>query len=245
MRIAIHQPEYFPWLGFLDKARQVDALVLLDDVQFDRSSLQHRTRIMGSAGPVWLTIPFVHKFPQLITELAFVDDRWAGKHMKSVQSCYGRAPGWKDIAGRLEEFFARPYARVVDAAVASVELLLDVFHVRPPTLLRSSSLGITGTKGDLVMEICRALGADTYLSGRTGATYLDAAAFAANGVTIEVQQFTPPVYPRRMPLSPEESRGLSALDAWAHLGAGAAGLLGASPAAPAADLAPSTEGSST
>ena len=49
--IAIHQPEYFPWLGFLDKSRQVDAFVLLDNVQFDRSSLQHRAKVLGPNDP--------------------------------------------------------------------------------------------------------------------------------------------------------------------------------------------------
>jgi hypothetical protein len=225
MRIAIHQPEYFPWLGFLDKARRVDVLVLLDSVQFDRSSLQHRTRIMGSGGTVWLTIPFVHKFPQRIDELAFVDDRWASKHMKSVQSCYGRAAGWKAVAPRLESFFTGSYPRVVGAAIASVDLLLDAFRARPPRVVRSSALEVTGAKGDLVLEICRDLGATSYLAGRTGATYLDAPTFQAAGVAIEVQQFAIPNYPRQRPLTPEEAGGLSALDALAHLGDQAADLL--------------------
>jgi hypothetical protein len=90
--VVIHQPEYFPWLGFLDKARQADVLVLLDSVQFDRSSLQHRAKIVGANGPLWLTMPYVHRFPQRIDEVELAADRWSVKHQKSVQACYGRAP---------------------------------------------------------------------------------------------------------------------------------------------------------
>jgi len=223
MKLTIHQPEYFPWLGFVDKARRADTLVLLDHVQFDRSSLQHRAKIAGPNGLVWLTIPFVHKFPQRIDEVAFSDDRWRVRQWKTLQTCYGRAPGWTAAAGALEGFFGATYPRLVDASVASVEIILRAFGVAP-RILRSSALGIPGDKADLVLAICRALGATTYLSGRSGATYLDLPAFAAAGIAVDVQAFTPPDYPRARPL-PDDARGLSALDAWCQLGDGARALL--------------------
>lgn len=227
--VAIHQPEYFPWLGFLDKARRADVLVLLDHVQFDRSSLQHRAKLAGPNGPFWLTIPFVHRHPQRIDEVAFADDRWRVKHERSVLQAYARAPGLAAAAPRLAAFFAGAYARVVDAAVASVELLLDAFAARPPRVVRSSTLGAVGERADLVLDVCRRLEATRYLSGRTGATYLDAGVLAAAGVTLEVQQFTRPDYPRPRPLAPEDARGLSALDAWLCLGDDAPALLRSSP----------------
>lgn len=223
MKVAIHQPEYFPWLGFVDKARRADVLVLLDDVQFDRSSLQHRARVAGPGGLTWLTIPFVHKFPQRIDEVAFSDDRWRAKHWKTLQSCYGRAAGWATAAAALEAFFAATYARLVDATVASTELVLGALAAAP-RVVRASELGVAGEKADLVLAICRALGATRYLSGRSGATYLDPVAFERAGVSIEVQSFTAPPYPRARPL-PDEARGLSALDAWLSLGREAPALL--------------------
>ncbi len=215
--VAIHQPEYFPWLGFLDKARSVDALVLLDSVQFDRSSLQHRAKLLGANGPLWLTIPFRHNFPQRMLDVAFADPRWATKHMKSVQAAYGRAPGFGVAWPRLQAFFTTPHPRLVDALCASVDLLLDAFGVRPKEVVRSSTLEVEGDKGELVRNICRALGASTYLSGQTGAKYLEAEDFESSGIEIAVQRFTPAPYPRRQ-ASEEETKGLSALDAWLNLG---------------------------
>jgi hypothetical protein len=221
-KVAIHQPEYFPWLGYFDKARRADVFVLLDDVQFDRSSLQHRARVAGPNGPVWLTIPFVHRFPQRIDEVVVADDRWRSKHWKTLQACYGRAAGWKDAAPQLESFFAVPRPRLVEATIGSVQLMLDVLGVGT-RVVRSSALGVSGQKADLVLEICRTLGATRYLSGRTGAAYLDAAVFASAGVEIEVQSFTVSPYPKLR--EPDEPRGLSALDAWLNVGAGAGTLL--------------------
>ncbi|MBK6515894.1 MAG: WbqC family protein [Polyangiaceae bacterium] len=155
--VVIHQPEYFPWLGFLDKARQADVLVLLDSVQFDRSSLQHRAKIVGANGPLWLTMPYVHRFPQRIDEVELAADRWSVKHQKSVQACYGRAPAYKQVAPQLERVFSSVHKRLVDVTVPSCELLLDAFGVRPKELLRSSALDVKGDKGDLVIEIVKKL----------------------------------------------------------------------------------------
>lgn len=223
--VAIHQPEYFPWLGLLDKARRADVFVLLDTVQFDRSSLQHRAKVIGSGGVVWLTIPFVHRFPQRIDEVAFADPRWATKHEKTLQACYGRAPGYKLAAPKLKAFFESPRASLADATMASVALLLEAFEVRPPRFCRASELEARGEKADLVLAICRELGARRYLSGRTGAAYLDTNVFAAAGIEIVVQQFTPPPYPRIRGIEGDDARGISALDAWCNLGGDAPALI--------------------
>lgn len=224
--VAIHQPEYFPWPGFLDKARRADVFVLLDNVQFDRDSLQHRCKVVGANGLHYLTIPFVHRFPQAIDEVMPVDDRWRVKHWKSLQANYARAPGWRAVASTLEAMFHREHPRVVDAALASITTLAEAFGVTTP-LVRASALAARGEKGALVLEICRELGATTYLSGRTGASYLDASMFAAAGIAIEIQAYTPPPYPHIRGLGPEERYGVSALDLWAHVGADAPSYLGA------------------
>lgn len=224
-RVAIHQPEYFPWLGFLDKARRADVFVLLDTVQFDRSSQQHRARVAGPNGPIWLTIPFVHRFPQRIDEVMAADQRWRIKHWKTLQACYGRAPGWAEAAAGLEAFYAQSHERLIDVTIASVELLFERFGVRA-RVVRASSLNTDGQKAELVLSICRALGASHYLSGRTGATYLDPEVFARAGVAIEVQSFQVPHYRRSRGGDGEPNApGLSALDAWLHVGAGASTLL--------------------
>jgi len=221
--VAIHQPEYFPWPGFLDKARRADVLVLLDDVQFDRSSLQHRARVAATDGLAWMTLPFVHRFPQRIDEVELADERWRVKHWKTLEACYGRAAGFATAAPSLRAFFERPARRLVDVTIPSVELLLHAFGVTT-RVVRASSMDTPGEKSARVLALCQALGATRYLSGRTGAAYLDGAAFSEAGISVEIQAFDLPTYARHRPL-PEETRGLSALDAWLCLGNQSSSLL--------------------
>jgi hypothetical protein len=57
MIVAIHQPQFMPWLGYFDKMDQPDYFVLLDNVQYKKNEWQNRNRIKSPQGPQWLTVP--------------------------------------------------------------------------------------------------------------------------------------------------------------------------------------------
>src|SRR5256885_17176030 len=57
MKLAIHQPQYLPWLGYLAKWAAADAFVFLDTVQYEKNGWQNRNRIKTAAGPRWVTVP--------------------------------------------------------------------------------------------------------------------------------------------------------------------------------------------
>jgi hypothetical protein len=59
MLVAIHQPNYFPWLGYLDRMAKADLFVVLDHVQFERRSYQNRIQILLEGEPRWLTVPVI------------------------------------------------------------------------------------------------------------------------------------------------------------------------------------------
>ena len=55
--VAIHQPHYLPWLGYLAKWAAADVFVFLDTVQYTKNGWQNRNRIKTATGPQWLTVP--------------------------------------------------------------------------------------------------------------------------------------------------------------------------------------------
>ena len=71
--IAIHQPNYLPWLGYFHKMTKCDIFVILDNVQYEKNLFQNRNRIKTSQGIIWLTLPIKRKFPQLLCEAKFAD----------------------------------------------------------------------------------------------------------------------------------------------------------------------------
>jgi len=59
--VAIHQPQYLPYLGFFHKLLHCDVFVALDNVQFLRRGFQNRNKIKTKQGWQWLTVPVVHQ----------------------------------------------------------------------------------------------------------------------------------------------------------------------------------------
>jgi hypothetical protein len=62
--------------------------------------------------------------------------------------------------------------------------------------VRASTLDCSEAPTDRLIDICRALGADTYLAGAGGAAYMDFARFEQRGVRVLTQRFEHPVYPQ-------------------------------------------------
>ena len=57
MIVGIHQPNFFPWLGFFDKMVHCDVFILLDDVQFIKRGYQNRVQLKYPTGSNWFTLP--------------------------------------------------------------------------------------------------------------------------------------------------------------------------------------------
>ena len=215
MKIAIHQPHFLPWLGYLHRMASVDAFVLLDHVQFERRNYQNRTMIRMNGAAHWLTVPVLQRSRDERIMDKEVDnsggERWWGRTlMTTLQHTYGKAAHFREHAPALKAILETPRERLVDVNQACLDYLRAAFRIDTP-LVRSSELGVSGAKAQLVLEICKAMKADVLLAGFGGSRgYLDVPYFASNGVLIDWHQFQHPVYPQPGP-QPFVA-GLSAVD---------------------------------
>ena len=108
MRVTIHQPQFMPWLGYLDKIDQADLFVVLDSVQFKKNEWQNRNRIRTAQGWQWITVPVLHKFGQRLDEVRINQQRdWQGRHLRALEMHYGRAPYRDQYLGGLREIYRR------------------------------------------------------------------------------------------------------------------------------------------
>jgi WbqC-like protein len=220
LTVAVHQPNYIPWLGYFHKLAACDVFIYLDAVQFPRGqSFGARNRIKTPNGVSFLTVPVSapkgRKGKATYREIEFAEPRWREKHLKTVEMSYARASHFEevfDLYGRGLEAGSTP----VEVNVALVEVFADYLGIETKRVLLSELLPEFGRKTDLILDVCKAIGAETYLSGAGGGKdYTDEELLADEGVSVRYDEFEPTSYPQ---LWGDFEPSLSALDALMNCG---------------------------
>jgi hypothetical protein len=208
--VAIHQPHYLPWLGYLAKWAAADVFVFLDTVQYEKNGWQNRNRIKTPAGPRWLTVPVHARLGTPITDVTVdTGQPWPARHLHAIENAYAHAPGLPRYREALRHHYGTAWDRLAPLAVASAEWLARTLGVTTPARL-ASSLGVSESDPTArLIALCRAVGADTYLAGRDGARYMDTGRFEAAGIHVLYQAYAHPKYAQ---LHGEFASNLSALD---------------------------------
>ncbi len=197
MKVAIHQPHYLPWLGYLAKWAEADLFIFLDIVQYEKNGWQNRNRINTRQGPRWLTVPVQARLGLSVAEVE-IDARqaWARRHLRAIEHAYARAKYLDAYAGRLEEFYGRTWTKLAPLAVASARWLGQAAGITTPTRVASELPVAAADPTGRLVALCRAVGATVYLAGRDSARYMDHAQFQKAGIRVRVQEYTHPVYPQ-------------------------------------------------
>jgi hypothetical protein len=197
MRVAIHQPQYLPWLGYFDKLDSADVFILLDTVQFKKHEWQNRNRIRTKEGWQWLTVPVIDRFPERI-DLVEINSRadWARKHCQALRLHYGHAPFWEPLGPQLLALLDAPGEKLSPLNVALVELLGRHLGIQTHCIL-ASTLTARNEPTDRLIDLCRAVGGTEYLAGQGGAAYMETGRFIEAGIGVQVQVYQHPEYPQR------------------------------------------------
>lgn len=203
MKIAISQPAYLPWLGYFDLIDQVDTFVLLDCVQFEKQSWQHRNRIKTPTGLQWLTVPVTYRghFGQMISDVLIRDAEFTRNHLRAIELNYRRTPYF-------ERYFSE-FVRVLESY--RNKKLLDLTHnvilwfrqilgIQTPLVL-ASGLGGQGKRSELLVSLCRLLDAEDYVSPLGSAAYLisELPLFDEVGINVAFQHYEHPQYRQLFP----------------------------------------------
>lgn len=198
MIVSINQPAYLPWLGYFGRIELSDVHVVLDHVQFEKNSFVNRNRVRTADGATWLTVPVrtAGRFGISIRELEIADSRWRRKHWATIEQSYGAAPYFEALRPFLTEVYAREWGRLLDLTTVLTTWQLEQLGIKTQ-FLSSSELEPEGRKDELVLDLCRKLGATTYLSGPLGRNYLREELFSVAGIEVVYHDFVQPTYPQR------------------------------------------------
>jgi hypothetical protein len=219
MKLAIHQPSYFPWLGLLHKIARCDVYMVMDDVQLSDNAYQHRNLFLTNTGKVkYLTIPFERSryMEKAFRELEIADHSWSQYHLNFIYNNYRKHSGFKEVFPNLELFYGEKHSTLISAVFASMKISMGLFGIRTKVIFQSHmQYDRTLLKGDLVLDLVKAAGAETYISGVGAREYMQDVQFD-NHICIEYDCFRPQAYPQLG--GRDFVSGMSGLDALFNLG---------------------------
>ena len=170
--ISIHQPVYLPWLGFFEKVISSEKFVFLDDVQFEKNGFQNRNKIRTYDGEMWLTVPVKAKSQTLLKDVKInYSTDWINKHKKSIILNYQKAKFFDKYSLELEKIYDEKYEYLLELNMEVIKFLFNKLKIKKEILV-SSELHISAKGSDRILEICKILDVNRYISGITGKKYL-------------------------------------------------------------------------
>ena len=179
MIVSINQPCYLGWLGYFDRIRLSDLHIVLDHVKFEKGSFTNRTRIRQPDGRTcFLTIPVEKGKP--IRDTRVMGD-WLRKHTLTLSQAYGC---YELIA------VLRSHRRLAPILAETTNWLLEKLDLDVEQV-SSTVLNVPGRKSELVLNLCKEVGATTYLSGPFGRDYLDEPSFEEAGIEVRYHDYKP------------------------------------------------------
>ncbi len=195
--IAFHQPVYLPFAGFFQKMARADEFAFMDFVQLSKQSWQVRNRIKTQEGALWLTVPVYVKgrHVQLIRDARIAEGTWRRKHWEAIRQNYGKAPYFRDYADFFADVYGRSWEWLADLNLHLIDGMRRLLGVTTP-VVDVKEMSFEGTKSDLVVDMCKKLGATAYLSSDGEAAYIDKEKFDAAGLKQSYLRWEPTPYPQ-------------------------------------------------
>ncbi len=200
MVVAIHQPHYFPWLGYLAKMASVDEFIFMDNVQLEKRSYMLRNRIIDPDGQIRYLNITCEKRNHYEKEYRNIETKdfevWTSKQKGTIIRAYKRCKYFDEIWDVISPIFNERHRLLCDVTIHSINILREIFCINTPLKLQSNINLESGLKkGSLILGICKAVGADIYFAGKGASMqYLNAQECENEGIHIVYQDYCHPIY---------------------------------------------------
>ncbi|HEX8749204.1 MAG TPA: WbqC family protein [Pyrinomonadaceae bacterium] len=219
--VAIHQPNFFPWLGYFNKIARAGTFIVMDNAQFPKKggTWTNRVRLMVGGQPAWVTMPVVRAYHGVrrIEEMRIDESTpWRAKLLKTIETNYRPAPHFAEVFPFISELANNPTDDVTKYNVSAIAALCDALKLDASGLVLGSQLKAEGAATDLLISMVEAVSGTAYLCGGGADGYQEDEKFAERGLRLIYQSFNHPVYQQSG--ASDFTPGLSIIDALMNCG---------------------------
>ena len=210
--LAIVQSNYIPWKGYFDLINMVDEFILFDVVQYTRRDWRNRNIIKTPSGLRWLTIPVEvkGKYLQKIHEAKVSDPGWAKKHWSMIVHNYAKAKCFREYRDQFELLYlgcTETYLSEINYRfISEICRLLNI----KTRISWAMDYPFVEGKNERLISLCKATGANHYVSGPSAKAYMDEPMLEAEGIRLSYMEYSG--YPVYTQLHGNFEHGVSILD---------------------------------
>jgi len=220
---AIHQPNFFPWAGYFDKIRQADLFVFLDGVDYPKSgsgagSWCNRVKLLSMGQPAWYGLPIKRESgSQLIKSVHFANKKFhSDKLKKMLMHNYKKAPFYSDVMHLIEPLIDYETDNLADYNIHAITELSQLLGLKTQ-FIRQSALTYQSHSTELLIELLKEVGADSYLCGGGAFGYQEDHLFSEHGIQLIYQNYEP-LKDSVWKINHENEQGLSLLSCLFSMG---------------------------
>ena len=211
--VAIHQPNFMPWLGYFYKIWQSDIFIFLDDVQFIKtgSSYTNRVSINISGKSSYLTIPIKRgSGVQQINETEFLNQKWKKKFMGTLQANYAKTPYFNKNREFIFELINFEADNLADYNINFIVAISEKLNLNT-AFKKSSDFHIKTESTQRLIELIQGVNGDSYLSGEGGDNYQEHQQYRDANINLLYNKM--PQFTYNQPKTESFIGGLSIIDA--------------------------------
>lgn len=209
MKLAIMQPYLFPYLGYFQLIREVDAFVVYDDVNYIKGGWINRNFILAEGDKQLITLPLQGASPNQLINQVKVGNR-QNKLIETIRHRYGKAPQFPTVYALVENIFKQHEQNLARFLDYQLRQICDYLGLHPTWYVSSLLEKDNELRGqDKVLAICEELGATHYINVPGGKSLYDREAFASRGVQLSFIQSKAVAYRQ---FGNEFTRNLSIID---------------------------------
>lgn len=193
--IAIHQPNFFPWLGYFNKIARSDLFIFLDDVAYPKSgnsmsSWTNRVQIMINGQPAYVRCPVIRKHGVQQIKDVFIDESsgWRKKLIKTLEYNYRKHPYFNETYPILSELVVTNSSLIYEYNIEVIQRLCALLDIEAAFRLQSEiehSLHST----DLLVELVSQSKGSYYLCGAGAGGYQEDDKFEKAGINLIYQNY--------------------------------------------------------
>jgi hypothetical protein len=194
MKVAIMQPYFFPYIGYFQMIKAVNAFVFYDDVNYINRGWINRNRILVNEEPSFITIPLLKASQnKLICETEIIQNKDYLKILRTIEMSYKKAPYFHAVFNLVNEVLNKEYKTLAEITIQSIKTCCEYLDIK--TQFYIASKNFANTKGleraERLQTICKQLNANHYINALGGQELYTKEGFAKENIQLQFIQSNP------------------------------------------------------